>query len=78
MVMPEYRQVYFAPDGTWFNTREECVEYEKIQEVRNFIMNETMPTTIAQKLYERYTMEERWEWRMKQDEKKIREESDGS
>jgi hypothetical protein len=76
MVMPEYKSVYFAPDGVWFERRKDCEAYEKIQEIRNFIMNETMPTTIAQKLCERYTMEERWDWRMKQDELKIQQENE--
>ena len=69
--MPELRSVYFAPDGLWFPDRESCLEYEKIQEIRQYIMNETMPTNIAEKLIKRYTMEERWDW-------KAQEESDGS
>lgn len=35
--MPELRTVYFASNDKWFDTYEECIQYEEILELEQFL-----------------------------------------
>jgi hypothetical protein len=60
--MAELKSVYFAPDGKYFPTREECVRYEEIQELSKLIittsnkLNQNESYILAEKLHAKYNL----------------------
>jgi len=65
--MPEYKGVYFTPDGQWFASHEEAKNHEKTEEIAEYICecfseDIALGRMIAQALIIRYTMEERHEY----------------
>jgi len=76
--MPKYKSVYFAPDGTWFEDREECQEYEDKQALINWIIDTSSGGLdrkdvewIASKLLERYNIEQKWNWKKPEEPKTL-------
>ena len=65
--MPEYKGVYFTPDGQWFASHEEAKSHEKIEEIAEYLcecLGEglTFGRRLAQVVMVRYTMEERYDY----------------
>ena len=60
--MAELKSKYFAPDGRWFDTREECEAYEKVNEIRDYIFRYNTPMDMAKALLRRYDIYERADW----------------
>lgn len=66
--MPELRTVYFAPDGKFFDNREECSEYELCCEIADYIDDafcgiQDQSFEIARKIIERYSIKERYDYK---------------
>lgn len=60
--MPEFRTVYFAPDGKWFETRDECERHEQVVEISEWIRPLTTTELMVEKLLTRYKVEERYDF----------------
>ena len=63
--MPEYKGVYFTPDGQWFESRQEAEYHEKIEEVFEYVrecLGDDIPHIhlITQALMVRYAMDDRY------------------
>jgi hypothetical protein len=60
--MPELKSVYFAPDGKYFQTEDECQKYEDIQELSKLIiqtsnkLNQNESYVLAEKLHAKYNL----------------------
>ncbi|KKQ07947.1 MAG: hypothetical protein US20_C0026G0015 [Candidatus Pacebacteria bacterium GW2011_GWF1_36_5] len=68
--MPEYKSVYFAPDGTWFFTRKECEDYELHKEVVDFVFTDFSCSATRKEIEQvvsiilsRYKVEQRYDWK---------------
>lgn len=71
--MPEYKTVYFAPDGKWFLAREDCQKYEDEVKAAEYLLPVLVDAfrngqavidnsmLIAEHLLKRY--EERYGWK---------------
>jgi len=66
------KYVYFAPDEKWFLTEKECLEYEKMQEIKNYLLTHPMTKhifdfesveAVTKTLLLRYEIKERWDYK---------------
>jgi|WetSurMetagenome_2_1015567.scaffolds.fasta_scaffold1385737_1 hypothetical protein len=67
--MPNLKAVYFAPDGKFFDSYQECYDYEETEELIEFIHSELELDPIHSDIREiinlvktRYTIKERYDY----------------
>jgi hypothetical protein len=67
--MPNLKAVYFAPDGKWFDTYQECLDYEETEELIEFIRLELELDYVYSYIREiinlvktRYTIQKRYDY----------------